>query len=168
MALTDRQAADIRANEAVAQAHQTLVRSIQANRNQPGLGFRNGLIEATRVLAVRSIEVYAVLEGASNPPLEDELIGTIHSRVKAFIQSSVAGQRGTNAAMAAREGANLIAAQSVGISTQFKLAVHEHAKQQAAPPRPGGSEVAPVATPTIDLAIVTILPEEYQAVLGCL
>jgi hypothetical protein len=63
MGLTDGQAADLRKEDAVSKAYQTLSRHKVSNRHQPGLGFRNGLIEAVRELRKELIEIYAELDG---------------------------------------------------------------------------------------------------------
>jgi diguanylate cyclase (GGDEF)-like protein len=133
MGLTDREAADLRVGDAVAKAYKTLARHEQSNRHMPGLGFRNGLIEATGELAANLVEIYAAIDGAGERPLRDELVKVVTDRVKAFIQSSVASQRGANAAMAAREGVNLAAVHEGSIGRNFDLAVYERAKQQPAP-----------------------------------
>jgi hypothetical protein len=94
------------------------------------MGFRNGLIEASRELAKRLIEVYAELSGANEGPLREELISIIKDRVRAFIRSSVAGQHGSRAASAMHQGTQLIAAFEMGIGGSFDLAVYDVAKRQ--------------------------------------
>ena len=131
MVLSDRQAADTYAAGAVAEAHRKLVQATNASRHQPGLGFRNGLIDATKQLASRLVEIYSELDGAA-ASARDELIAAIRDRISAFIQSSVAGQRGMNAGAAAREGSNLIASYSAGVARDFDLAVYENTKKRAA------------------------------------
>jgi diguanylate cyclase (GGDEF)-like protein len=141
MALTDRQAADLRKEDVAGKAYQTLNRHKQSNRHQPALGFRNGLHEAVRELNNELISIYAELDGAGESPLRDDLVKVIGDRISAFIQSCVAGVRGDNAGHAAREGARLISSYGMGGGRDFDLAVHERLKRQPA----AASTPAPVA-----------------------
>lgn len=141
MGLTDRQAADLRKEHAVSKAYQTLARHKGSNRQQPGLGFRNGLTEAVRELKKDLLEIYAELDGASEEPLRDELVKVIGDRLSAFIQSSVAGERGTHALAAAREGARLISMSMAGIGRDLDLAVHARTKRET----PSAASAPPAA-----------------------
>lgn len=156
MALTDRQAADLRREQAVAKALATLRRHEQADRHNPGMAFRRGLTEATRELTDGLIALYAVLDGAGEPPLRDELVKLIVDRVSAFIQSCAAGVHGVNAGAAAREAMNLITRYSMGIRQSFDLAVYDHLKAQR----------ASSSTMTPDAARATRVAEARRALLG--
>lgn len=129
MALTDRQAADLRKEDAVSKAYQTVARHKQADRASPATAFRNGLIAAVDELRKDLIVVYAELGGAGEEPLRSELARTIGDRVTAFIRSSVAGVRGQNSPAAAREGVRLISSSTMGIARDLDLAVHEQRKR---------------------------------------
>ena len=140
MTLTDREAADRYASQAVADAHSTLSRFLRESRGQEALGFRKGLIEASKALADRLVEVYAEV-GASDPGQRDDVVAVISQRVVSFIKSSVASQRGSNAANAARTGTQLSASYNAGvIGNRFDLAVYEKLKAAganvSAAPRP--------------------------------
>jgi tRNA A-37 threonylcarbamoyl transferase component Bud32 len=143
MGLTDRQAADLRKEDAVSKAYQTLIRHKQSNRQQPGLGFHNGLTEAVRELRKDLVEIYAELDGAGEEPLRAELVKVIGDRLSAFIQSSVAGERGLYAATAARQGARLKSMSTVGIERDLDLAVHARTKREtlSAAPAPPAAPV---------------------------
>jgi diguanylate cyclase (GGDEF)-like protein len=142
MGLTDRQAADLRKEDAVSKASQTLTRHTHSNRQQSGLGFHNGLTEAVRELRKDLVEVYAELDGAGEEPLRAELVKVIGDRLSAFIQSSVAGVRGFHALAAAREGEQLKAVSTMGIGRDLDLAVHARTKRKAPSAAP-----APPAAP---------------------
>jgi diguanylate cyclase (GGDEF)-like protein len=160
MGITDRQAADIRKDDAVSKAYQTFNRHKQANRASPAMGFRNGLREAVKELRTQLIEIYAEVDGAGEPPLRDELVKVIGDRVTAFIQSCLAGVRGENAGAAAREAHNLIASINMGISKAFDLAVHVRKKQAPS------SAPAPPARMKQDKFEILDSPKQYDADFG--
>ncbi len=159
MALTDREAADLRKEDAVTKAYKTFAEHKASNRHQPGMGFRNGLMEAVRQLRVDLIELYAELDGAGEEPLRSELVTVISERVSAFIRSCVAGVHGVIAAGAARTGASLLASMTMGVGRDLDLAVHGRLKKhrqasvpapEAVPPRKQGT--MPVKREAIDRA----------------
>lgn len=92
MALTDRQAADMRASKAVGEAHGRVALQVRA-RAGDGLALRNALTSETAGLSKRLIEIYSELPGASEPPLRDELVAAIQEWVSSFIKSVAAAQR---------------------------------------------------------------------------
>lgn len=174
MALTDREAANARASDAVAEAHRTVAARKAAARSQPALGFRNGLGEATPKLTKRLVAIYAQLDGASEPPLRDELVEEIKRHIKSFIHSTAAGERGPHVASVAREVANLVAQVDVGIARTFDLAAYDYAKQHGAIDRSSAASppvlllaTSPVAgtpeKPLATIGIVTALDEEHDA-----
>jgi len=128
MVLTDREAVDIKANQAVGQAHQTMTRALQANRGNIAMAFRNGLREAVAELSARLIDLYAQLDDAESH--QDELVAEVTRRVTSFIKSQQAGQRGSHVAATAREAANAIGNVEMGTKTSFRLAVYEHTKKR--------------------------------------
>lgn len=135
MVLSERQAADLRANQAVGKAVQTLSRHVQGGRGKNEvLAFRSGLREAVPELAARLVEIYAELTDAGEMPLRDELITEVTRRVSSFVQSSVAGVRGQGAGLAAREGEREIGTQSASIRSRFDLAVTDHHKARKTAP----------------------------------
>jgi len=136
MALTDRQAADMGANSAVAKAHQTMSRNMQANRGNMAMAFRKGLNEAVPELSARLIELYSELPDASDEKKEPELAAEVTRQVTSFIKSSLAGQRGSHVATAAREAANAASRAEMGIRNSFKLAVHARSKTLNGTPSP--------------------------------
>lgn len=140
MGLTDRQAADLRKEDAVGKAYQTLARHKQADRTS-AMGFRNGLIAATVELRADLVALYADLDGADEEPLRSELAQVISDRVASFIQSSVAGVRGDNTASAAREGMRLISSSTMGVGRALDLAVHERKKRSPAAHAASGAPV---------------------------
>lgn len=145
MALTDRQAADLRKEDAVAKAYTTLAQHKAANRGSPAMGFRNGLMEAVRQLRVDLIDLYADVDGAGEEPLRSELVTVVSDRVSAFIHSCVAGVRGDNAAMAARTGARMLASMTMGVARDLDLGVHARLKARRQDPVPA-SPLAPART----------------------
>jgi tRNA A-37 threonylcarbamoyl transferase component Bud32 len=145
MVLTDRQAADLRKEDAVRKAYDLFHRNEMENRHQPGLGFRRGLREAAHGLKGDLIALYAELDDAGEPPLRDELVKLIGERIIAFIRSCAAGVRGNHAASAEREAMRLIASYSMGVGGDFNLAVHARLKQS----RAGSATVRPLTGPEI-------------------
>src|SRR5262245_36231243 len=131
MALTDREAADLRKEDAVSKAYRTLSHHKQTNRNSPAMAFRNGLIEAVRELRKDLIDIYSELDSAGEEPLRGELVRVIGDRVSACIRSSVAGIRGTDAPLAARTGARLVSSATMGVARDLDLAVHALSKKKA-------------------------------------
>lgn len=129
MVLTDREAADMKKEQAVAKAYRLLQQRTGEHRNSPVLGFRNGLIEASRGLKDDLFALYVEIDGAGEPPLRNELAELISERVVAFIKSCVASVHGANSAAAAREGARLISGYRMGPGREFDLAVYEHMKR---------------------------------------
>ena len=140
MVLSDREAADSYASQAVGQAHAALTRALAAGGGNEALAFRNGLRKAVADLSTRLVEVYSQLESASETATRNELVNVITERVSAFVQSSVAGRRGPNAPSAAREGARVIADLTAGIGRTFDLAIYEQQRKRKATVQP------PVAT----------------------
>jgi hypothetical protein len=130
MVLNDRQAADMRANEALEEAHQTLKRFLHANGGNLALAFRNGLRKAERDLSARLIELYSQLNSVSDHQSRDELVTVITRHVTSFIASAKASQRGAHAASAAREAEDLGTAVRKKIPNAFDLAVHDWAKKR--------------------------------------
>lgn len=106
-------------------AHQTMTRNMQANGGNLAMAFRKGLCEAVPELSARLLELYAQLDGASDERTQDELVAEVARRVTSFVNSSLAGQRGSHVAAAAHEAANAISKVEMGIRNSFKLAVHE-------------------------------------------
>jgi hypothetical protein len=131
MVLSDRQAADMRASQAVSEAHNTLARLLAANRTGSAMAFHTGLRDGVRTLRARLIEIYAELEVATQPDARDELVDAITKRVNAFIQSSVASRRGPDAVSAARQAHDLIA-DNIGVRGGFDLAVYDNEKKRRA------------------------------------
>lgn len=164
MGITDRQAADIRKDDAVSKAYQTFNRHKQANRTSPAMGFRSGLREAVKELRAQLLEIYAEVEGAGEPPLRDEFVTVIGDRVTAFIQSCLAGVRGENAGAAAREAHNLIASINMGISKAFDLAVHVRKKR--APSLGTEPPPAPPARKKQDKFEILDSPTQYDGDFG--
>lgn len=169
MGLTDRQAADLRKEDAVATAYRTFAHHKESSRNAPAMGFRNGLIESVRRLRGDLIDLYAELDDAGEEPLRSELVTVITDRVTAFVRSCVAGVHGDSAAGAARTGARLLSTMTMGIGRDLDLAVHALLKKQrqpypsapqTAPPRRQGA--VPISRDLIERARRLLLPPALE------
>lgn len=104
--LTDREAAKQRAEKVVSElsgkVNVALRAGSRAGTVEPGLVLHNALRPAAADMQKQLVAIYAQLDGASEPPLRDELSATVADRVIAFIRSTVAGVRGPNVGAAAR------------------------------------------------------------------
>jgi hypothetical protein len=129
MGLTEREAADMRREDAVSKAYRTFSHHEQKNRHQPALGFLSGLRTAVR----------------------DELVNVIIERVVAFIKSCQAGVRGATLVTANREGHNLIQSTTMSVGRAFDLAVFDRLKKDRARRRsPSGSHVEVISSDAVD------------------
>jgi diguanylate cyclase (GGDEF)-like protein len=162
MALSDREAAELRKEDAVAKAYQTLAQHKGSSRHQPAMGFRNGLIEAVGQLRRDLIDLYSELDGAGEEPLRSELAAMISDRLSAFIQSCVAGVHGTNSAGAARTGARLISSSTVGVDRDMDLAVRARLKQHRQVPTPSTPTMMPVRKKQDKFEILDS-PRQYES-----
>ncbi len=129
MVLSDREAADSYASQAVGKAHTTLTSALAANGGNEPMAFRNGLRKSVTDLSARLVEVYSQLGGAVDPGIRAELVEVITIRISAFVQSSVAGRRGSHTGPAAREGARTIADFTMGLGRTFDLAIYERVQK---------------------------------------
>jgi len=134
--ISSRQAADLRAKSVVAEVRNKVHVQIHSGRSSPEMTLRNSLSAGVTEMRRRLIDVYAQLEGASEPPLRDELVMVINDELVSMIRSTVAGVRGSGAAGAARLAANLSATAGMGLAQALDLAAYDAAqlKASASPP----------------------------------
>jgi hypothetical protein len=134
VALSDREAADIRAGKASNEAHADVSNAVNSARGQHGISLHQALSAAVANLSRRLIEIYAQLPEADVE--RDQLVKAIKERTAAFIQSCHATYgRGDQAASVARLATNL-SASLYSLDREFELAVHDNGKQNAREPRP--------------------------------
>lgn len=86
--LTDREAANMRAEQVAAESSNRVHRAIRAKPADSGMVLRQELSNGAKEMVERLCEVYAKLDGAAEPPLRDQLTTAIKDRVGAFIQST--------------------------------------------------------------------------------
>src|SRR4051794_25333797 len=130
MALTDREAADLRATRTVDSARENLVQALAANAHRhetPALAFRNELGPAALGLTGDLIAIYAGLN-ASDAAHRDEILTAIHARVIAFLDSSVVAHAATLPSVAMRLRAELTAWLSTRLAIDFDLELHRRAR----------------------------------------
>jgi hypothetical protein len=126
MGLTDREAATMRASDAVSKAHQTMRRHTLANGGNPAMAFRNGLREAVLELKDSLIKVYARLDEVSDDQARDELAAEISRLGTSFIASSARGERGSHIGAVARYAATASNTFAIAlIKRSLELAVHD-------------------------------------------
>ncbi|HUJ58479.1 MAG TPA: GGDEF domain-containing protein [Kofleriaceae bacterium] len=122
--LTEREAADHRASEVVAELDGKVHAELRSGRGN-GSSLRSSLRAAASVMSRRLIEIYAGLTGASEAPLRDELIAEITRQVTSFIASVSRSVRGPDAGAVARLARELGARRSIGIPRELDLAADD-------------------------------------------
>jgi nucleoside phosphorylase len=173
MVLSDQQAADMRADDAVAEAHRKFASAVQGGLRSLPISFRIRLNQAVHALYARLIEIYAELENASETAMRDELLLTMNARVTAFIRSSAARQLAVSSAAAERQAMKMIPSFSGAIRRDFDLAVYEQVKKRrtittasAAGSEPGLVNPPKAVSPSrVDIGILTIRDDEFRAML---
>jgi hypothetical protein len=145
MPLTDRQAADARARNAVSAAHGAFSKISMLHRSNAGLGFHQGVTGVLPELLNNVIAAYAPLDDGTSAT-RDELVAEVERLVTSFLKSVGAGQRGQHAAQAALLVQNSIASVQSSAGSAFDLKAYEVRKSVALAGGGVASSVAPVVT----------------------
>jgi uncharacterized protein (TIGR02391 family) len=144
--ITDREAARMRAEKVVNEISGLVHRALRSGKAD-GMTLHNTFPPAAHEMVEKLCKIYAEeVVGSSEPPLFDELKTEIANRVNAFISSTVAGIRGTNAGAAARTAANLQSSVSASVHGTFLLATHDATKARGGAPK----HAAPLTLAAID------------------
>jgi diguanylate cyclase (GGDEF)-like protein len=132
--LTDREAAKQRAEKVVSELSGKVNVALRAGGRagtvEPGLVLHNSLRPAVADMQKQLVAIYAQLDGASEPPLRDELSAMVSDRVIAFIRSTVAGVRGPHVRAAKRLAADLEASVRMSVPAAFDLAAYDAHKDK--------------------------------------
>lgn len=150
MGLTDRQAADLRKEDAVTKAYATMTRHKIAQRSNPGMAFRNGLLEALPELKrdpSRSTRSWTAQVDRHFVTSSSKLSPTA-SRTSSRRTRPDSAEVMLRARLA--KAARLIASYGIGVARDLDLAVHARGKRIGTAPR---------AAPTVTLVMMSVNPE---------